>query len=68
VKKIDGQDTSLIEKRKKNINELSYTEQQELKQYIKDNARMITVANGESNLEELRDRTQHIYLRRVKED
>ena len=58
----------LNRKKKKKINELSYTEQQELKQYIKDNARMITVANGESNLEELRDRTQHIYLRRVKED
>lgn len=58
----------LNRKKKKNINELTYTEQQELKQYIKDNARMITVANGESNLEELRDRTQHIYLRRVKED
>lgn len=58
----------LKKKNKKNINDLSYNEQQELKQYIKDNARMIKVANGESNLEELRDRTQHIYLRRVKED
>ena len=58
----------LRKKKKTNVNELTFNEQQELKQYIKDNARMITVANGESNLEELRDRTQHIYLRRVKED
>ena len=58
----------LNKKRKKNTNELTFNEQQELKQYIRDNARMITVANGESNLDELRERTKHIYLRRVKED
>lgn len=58
----------LNRKKKKSVNELTFNEQQELKQYIRDNARMINVANGESNLEELRDRTQHIYLRRVKED
>ena len=58
----------LNRKKKKNVNELTFTEQQELKQYIRDNARMITVANGESNLDELKERTQHIYLRRVKED
>ena len=29
---------------------------------------MLTIPNGESNLEELKDRTSHIYLRRVKED
>ena len=29
---------------------------------------MMTIPNGEGNLDELRDRTAHIYLRRVKED
>jgi SWI/SNF-related matrix-associated actin-dependent regulator 1 of chromatin subfamily A len=58
----------LKNKKKNNFNELSFNEQQELKEYIRNHARMITVANGESNLDELRERTQHIYLRRVKED
>lgn len=40
----------------------------ELKQFIRENARMIQVANGASNLEELKDRISHIYLRRTKED
>ena len=40
----------------------------ELKEFIKNNARMIQVANGASNLEELKERISHIYLRRTKED
>ena len=40
----------------------------DLKQFIRENARMIQVANGASNLEELKDRISHIYLRRTKED
>lgn len=55
-------------KKKAGISELTQNELQELKDYIKEHARMIRVANGESNLEELKERTQHIYLRRVKED
>ena len=58
----------LKKKNKTNYFQLTSAEQTELKEYIKSHARMITVANGESNLDELRDRTQHIYLRRVKED
>lgn len=58
----------LKNKKKSNVQQLTLNEQTELKEYIKNHARMITVANGESNLEELRDRTQHIYLRRVKSD
>lgn len=55
-------------KKKTNVSQLTFDEQKELKDYIRNHARMITVANGESNLDELRERTQHIYLRRVKED
>lgn len=48
--------------------ELTDTEKEELNSIIKKSIRTITIANGESNLEELKDRTSHIYLRRVKED
>lgn len=58
----------LKRKKKNSFKELTLNEQNELKEYIKEHARMITVANGESNLDELKERTQHIYLRRVKED
>ncbi len=58
----------LKNKKKSNIQQLTFNEQIELKEYIKTHARMITVANGESNLDELKERTKHIYLRRVKED
>ena len=58
----------LKKKKKKSFNELTFNEQTELKEYIKKHARMITVANGESNLDELRERTQHLYLRRTKDD
>lgn len=58
----------LKKKNKTQYSQLTLNEQIELKEYIRNNARMITVANGESNLEELKERTQHIYLRRVKED
>lgn len=58
----------LKRKNKTSFKELTFNEQNELKEYIKEHARMITVANGESNLDELKERTQHIYLRRVKED
>ena len=35
---------------------------------IERNVKMFTVANGSSNLDELKERVSHIYLRRVKED
>lgn len=47
---------------------LTQNEKDELKQYIKDNARHITIAKDGTNLEELKLRISHIYLRRTKED
>lgn len=57
----------------KSLGELSVTdlndEQKEgLKDYIRRYAKMITVSKGESNLDELRERTSHIYLRREKNE
>lgn len=53
---------------KKDWFELTWDERKEQKQYIRDNSRMITVAKGASNLEELEEKIKHIYLRRTKED
>ena len=53
---------------KANWYELTDEEKSELNEIIKKSVRLITIPNGESNLEELKDRTSHIYLRRVKED
>ena len=53
---------------KSNWYELTDDEKNELHEIVKKSVRMLTIPNGESNLEELRDRTAHIYLRRVKED
>ena len=53
---------------KANWYELTDEEKGELNEIIKKSVRLITIPNGESNLEELKDRTSHIYLRRVKED
>ena len=53
---------------KANWYELTDEEKAELNEIVKKSVRMITIPNGESNLEELKDRTSHIYLRRVKED
>ena len=53
---------------KTNWYELTDEEKSELNEIVKKSVRMITIPNGESNLEELKDRTAHIYLRRVKED
>lgn len=54
--------------KKKQYNALTDTEKTELKEYIRSNAKMVTVAKGSANLDELRRRTSHIYLRRTKED
>lgn len=40
----------------------------DLKQFIRDNAKMIQVATDGTNLEELKERISHMYLRRTKED
>lgn len=53
---------------KTNWYELTDDEKNELHEIVKKSVRMLTIPNGESNLEELKDRTAHIYLRRVKED
>lgn len=53
---------------KKTWYELTDSEKDELREIVKKSVRMMTIPNGEGNLDELRDRTAHIYLRRVKED
>lgn len=40
----------------------------DLREFIRNHARKIQVANGASNLEELKERISHLYLRRTKED
>lgn len=55
-------------KKKSNWFQLSNAEKDELKEYIYKHARMIRITTGASNLDELRMKTSHIYLRRLKED
>lgn len=55
-------------KGKNNWYELTDDEKSDLNKSIDRNVKMITVPNGASNLDELRERVSHIYLRRVKED
>lgn len=55
-------------KGKNNWYDLTDEEKQDLNKLIDRNIKTITVANGSSNLEELKERVSHIYLRRVKED
>ena len=40
----------------------------ECKQFVRDNARMLWITDGSSNLDELSSRVSHIYLRRIKDD
>jgi SWI/SNF-related matrix-associated actin-dependent regulator 1 of chromatin subfamily A len=58
----------LKKKGKNSWYDLNQKEKDELKEFIKNNARHITVAKDGTNLEELKLRIQHIYLRRTKED
>ena len=58
----------LKRKNKASWYDLTQDEKDDLKQYIRNNARMITVAKDGTNLEELKLRISHIYLRRTKED
>ena len=55
-------------KKKPNWFSLSDSEKEDLKKFIKERARMITITKGSSNLDELKQRISHIYLRRTKED
>lgn len=55
-------------KGKVNWYQLTDDEKQELNKIIDKNVKMLTVPNGASNLDELKERVSHIYLRRVKED
>ena len=48
--------------------DLTSQEKDELKVYINQNAKMITTATGADNLDELKQKISHIYLRRTKED
>lgn len=48
--------------------DLSSEEKDKLKEYINENARKITITKDATNLEELKLRVQHLYLRRTKED
>lgn len=48
--------------------DLTSEEKDKLKEYINENARKITIMKDATNLEELKLRVQHLYLRRTKED
>ena len=48
--------------------DLTSEEKDKLKEYINENARKITIIKDAINLEELKLRVQHLYLRRTKED
>lgn len=48
--------------------DLNQDEKDRLKEYINKNARKITIMKDGTNLEELKLRVQHLYLRRTKED
>lgn len=48
--------------------DLTSKEKDDLKEYINKNARKITIMRDATNLEELKLRVQHLYLRRTKED
>lgn len=58
----------LKQKRKASWVNLNDEEKVELREYLKKHCKMITIQKEPTNLDELRDRTSHIYLRRVKED
>lgn len=48
--------------------DLNSKEKEDVNDYIKGHARMITIANGATNLDELKLKISDIYLRRTKED
>lgn len=58
----------LKDKKKPNWASLTDDEKVELRAFLKQHCKMITIQKDPTNLDELRDRTSHIYLRRVKQD
>lgn len=58
----------IMDRNKKNWYELTPDEKMELQNIINRSCRMMTVADGATNLDELNERISHIYLRRIKED
>ena len=58
----------ILSKGKVNWFQLTDEEKIELNKIIDKNVKMITVPDGASNLNELKERVAHMYLRRVKED
>lgn len=58
----------IMDRNKKNWYELTPDEKIELQNIINRSCRMMTVADGATNLDELKERISHIYLRRIKED
>lgn len=54
--------------RKNSWQSLSYDEKVKLQEFIRKNAKMMTIVNGCSNLDELKEKTAYIYLRREKND
>ena len=62
--------TNIFCQRKGIANKWTMTSKQmdECKQFIRDNAKMLWITDGSSNLDELKEKVSHIYLRRVKED
>lgn len=47
---------------------MTYQQQEDCKKFIRDNAKMLWITDGASNLDELKERVSHLYLRRAKED
>lgn len=58
----------LAEHRKNTWFDLNDLEKEQLKDYIKVHCKMMLIPKEPTNIEELKERTAHIYLRRVKED
>lgn len=57
-----------LRNKRKEYWQLTDIEKVALKEYISKNARKITIMKDGTNLDELKSRVSHIYLRRVKED
>ena len=53
---------------KSSFYDLTSDEKDRLKEYIRGHARMITICKDATNLDELKGKISHIYLRRTKED
>lgn len=58
----------LKKKRKNSWYDLSKDEKSELDEYLNQNCKKIWLTNGASNLDELRERIKHLYLRDLNED